>query len=311
AFEKFKRKIKSPATFIIADDRQVTDKSKLEYFKKVKGNYFSTIGVIAFSKKLTHTVSQQVDNFTEVNLLTDSFKLDFSALKNCKASLEIESWFNTAHSTQNIISYVEGSQYPDSFIVFSAHYDHLGQMGKEVFFPGANDNASGCSMLLNLARYYSIPANKPRYSIAFIVFAGEEAGLVGSNYYVTHPVFPLAKIKFLLNMDIMGTGDEGITVVNGTLFKNEFDKLVEINKANNFLQDIKIRGKAAISDHYPFSEKGVRTFFIYSMGGIKAYHDVYDKAETLPLTKFEELFKLILRFSDYLQKVPEAASNHN
>lgn len=99
----------------------------------------------------------------------------------------------------------------------------------------------------------------------------------------------------------MGTGDEGITVVNGAVFKKDFDALKEINNANNLLKDVKIRGKAANSDHYHFSEKGVKAFFIYTMGGIKAYHDVYDKAETLPLTKFEELFQLITRFADYLQ----------
>jgi hypothetical protein len=70
---------------------------------------------------------------------------------------------------------------------------------------------------------------------------------------------------------------------------------------NHYLKEVKIRGKAANSDHYYFSEKGVKAFFIYTLGGIKAYHDVYDKAETLPLTKFEELFELITRFSDYLQ----------
>jgi aminopeptidase YwaD len=309
-FEKFRKKIKSAGTFIIVDDRQVTDKVKLEFFKKVKANYFNTVGVIDFSKKLTHTISQRVENYTEIKLLTDSFHLDFGMLKNCNAFLEIENQFVATHGTQNVIGYVEGSQYPDSFIVFSAHYDHLGQMGSAVFFPGANDNASGCAMLLNLAKYYSIPANKPRYSTVFMAFAGEEAGLLGSIYYVGHPIFPLEKIRFLLNMDIMGTGDDGITVVNGTLFKSEYDKLVEINKSENLVKEVKIRGKAANSDHYPFSEKEVKAFFIYSMGGIKAYHDVYDKAETLPLTKFEELFKLVLHFSNYLQQIPENASNH-
>ncbi|MCX6294627.1 MAG: M20/M25/M40 family metallo-hydrolase, partial [Bacteroidetes bacterium] len=188
------------------------------------------------------------------------------------------------------------------FIVYTAHYDHLGQMGEEIFFPGANDNASGSAMLLNLARYYSMTEHKPKCSIAFIAFCGEEAGLLGSKYYTEHPVFPLKNIKFVLNMDIMGTGEDGITVVNGSVFKNEFDKLKEINTQNNFIKDVKIRGKAANSDHYCFSEKGVKAFFIYSMGGIKAYHDIYDRAETLPLNEFENLFKLITAFGDYLQQ---------
>lgn len=298
SFETFKP---SQKIFILADDRGVTDKKKLEYFKKVKSGYFGTTGVIEFTGKLTHTVSQQVNPFCTVKVLSDSFNLDAKRLKKLRVALQVENKFITDHLAKNVIGYVKGKVHPDSFLVFSAHYDHLGQLGKDVYFPGSNDNASGCAMLLNLARYYSMPAHQQDYSIVFMAFAGEEMGLLGSDYYTDHPLFPLNQICFLLNMDIMGTGDEGITVENGTLFKPEFDKLVEINTENNFLKEIKRRGKAANSDHYPFSEKGVKAFFIYTLGGIKAYHDVYDKAETLPLTKFEELFKLITRFADYLQ----------
>jgi aminopeptidase YwaD len=300
-FEKFKTNLKSSAVFILADDRNITDKKKLDYFKKVKANYFNTAGVIEFTKKLTHTVSQEVSGFKSIKLLSDSFNLDVPHLKKIKTQLEIESTFIPEHATQNVIGYISGSSYPDSFIVFSAHYDHLGQLGSQVYFPGANDNASGCAMLLSLARYYASAEKRPAYSIAFIAFAGEEAGLVGSGYYTEHPVFPLANISFLVNMDIMGTGDDGITVVNGSIFKKQFDALKEINDSSSLLKEVKIRGKAANSDHYHFSEKGVKAIFIYTMGGIKAYHDVYDKGETLPLTKFEELFQLITRFADYLQ----------
>ncbi len=302
-FKKFKQLIKSAAsTFILVDDRNVTDKKKLEYYKKVKTNPFETAGIIEFTKKLTHAVSQQVSTFRTIKLLTDSFQLDVSNLKKLKAVLRVENKFLPAHAANNVIGYVPGKIYPDSFIVFSAHYDHLGQLGKTVFFPGANDNASGCAMLLSLLRFYALPGNQPAYSIAFMAFAGEEAGLVGSTYYTAHPLFPLQSISFLINMDIMGTGDEGITVVNGTLFKTEFEKLKEINADNNFLKEIKIRGKSANSDHHPFSEKAVPAFFIYTLGGIKAYHDVFDKSETLPLTKFQETQQLITRFTTYLQQ---------
>jgi aminopeptidase YwaD len=216
-------------------------------------------------------------------------------------SLKIKSVFKSAHQTQNIIGYVEGKENPDSFLVFSAHYDHLGMMGSQTIFPGANDNASGIAMLLNMMKYYSDPANKPECSIVFTAFAGEEAGLVGSRYYTEHPVFDLKKIKFLINLDLVGTGDEGITVVNATEFKPEFELLKSINEEKKYLPFIGERGKAKNSDHYFFSEKGVPCFFIYTMGGIKAYHDVNDKGITLPLTRFKETFRLIRDFSNRLQ----------
>jgi aminopeptidase YwaD len=100
-------------------------------------------------------------------------------------------------------------------------------------------------------------------------------------------------------MDILGTGDEGITVVNATVFEDQFKKLQELNTNGNYLPAVKARGKAAISDHFFFTELKVPSFYIYTLGGIKAYHDTCDRRETLPLTKFEELFSLLRDFTDW------------
>jgi Zn-dependent M28 family amino/carboxypeptidase len=193
---------------------------------------------------------------------------------------------------------VKGTVKPDSIIFITAHYDHLGGMGKDTYFPGANDNASGVSLLLNLAHYYAIHPQK--YTIGFICFAGEEAGLRGSKYFTENPLVPLKNIRFLLNTDLAGTGEEGITVVNATEFPKEFGYMNAVNDEGKFLVKIYPRGKAAISDHYFFTEKGVPAFFFYTMGGIKAYHDVFDKAQTLPLNEQEDLFKLIVKFNEKL-----------
>ena len=295
--QKFNKK------WIIIDSHGVTDKDKLKLFDFMKTNPYDAYGIAVVNKKLTWTCSQKVNKYPSVELLiTDSERSKLNKKAKCFISFSAKNKFIPNHPSQNVIGYIPGSVYPDSFIVYSAHYDHLGHMGKGVYFPGANDNASGCAMLLNLANYYSKPENKPKYSIAFMAFCGEEVGLLGSKYYTEHPLFPLKNIKFVFNMDIMGTGEDGITVVNGTIFKTEFDKLKEINTQNNFIKDVKIRGKAANSDHYFFSEKGVKAFFIYSMGGIKAYHDIYDRPETLPLNEFENMFKLITKFGESLQQ---------
>jgi hypothetical protein len=256
----------------------------------------SAPGVITHNRKLTWDMSMKTDSCLEILVLN---KTNINKAKSVK--IDIENRFFPSYTSQNVIGYVEGAECPDSFIVFSAHYDHLGQMGSEVYFPGANDNASGCAMLLNLAKYYSRPENKPKYSIVFMAFSAEEVGLVGSRYYTEHPLFDLPKIKFLLNMDIMGTGEDGITVVNGSVYKDEFERLKALNAEEQCVSHISMRGKAANSDHYFFSEKGVKSFFIYTMGGIKAYHDIYDRPETLPLNKFEDLFQLITKFSWQLQ----------
>jgi hypothetical protein len=100
-----------------------------------------------------------------------------------------------------------------------------------------------------------------------------------------------------LNLDLNGTGDDGIMVVNGKIHEKEFAALQRLNNQKQYFNLVKSRGKAANSDHYPFSEKGIKAFFIYTMGGTTAYHDVNDTAKNLPLTRFPELFRLLLDLS--------------
>jgi aminopeptidase YwaD len=200
------------------------------------------------------------------------------------------------HHTQNVIGYIKGSVYPDSFIFITAHYDHLGMMGQSAYFPGANDNASGIAMMLDMARYFSGLNPKPRYSIAFIAFAGEEAGLVGSKYYNTYPLVPLKQISFLINMDLMANGQDGMMVVNGAVFPKEYGMLVHINDSAKYLKVINKRGKAANSDHYWFSENGVRAIFVYLLGEYPYYHDIYDTADKPTLAGYDGAFRLLRDF---------------
>lgn len=210
--------------------------------------------------------------------------------------VNIQSKYIRNYKTANVVGYIEGKSKKDSFLVMTAHYDHLGRMGKKTIFPGANDNASGIAMLIQMGKYFAQKENQLEYSILFIAFAGEEAGLIGSKYYAESPWNDLTKIKFLLNMDLLGTGDEGMMVVNATEFPTAFQSLDSINNVHSYLPKIGKRGKAANSDHYWFTEKGVPSFFCYTLGGITAYHDVYDIEKTLPLTKFESVQKLFIQF---------------
>ena len=116
------------------------------------------------------------------------------------------------HTTQNVCAYIRGTEVADSFIVLCAHYDHLGSIGNKTYYPGAHDNASGVAALIDIANYFSKKPHK--YSIAFLFFCGEEAGLIGSGYFVKHPLIPLDKIKALINIDMFCGGNEGIMIVN-------------------------------------------------------------------------------------------------
>ncbi|MBL7984750.1 MAG: M28 family peptidase [Flavobacteriales bacterium] len=207
-------------------------------------------------------------------------------------TLRVRNTFIPRHQARNVFGVVEAKGGSKDWLVVTAHYDHLGHMGPDVLFPGANDNASGVSMLLCLAE--EIKKKPLKKNVLFIAFAGEEAGLQGSTWCVTDRPIELERIHMLINLDLAGTGEEGITVVNSTEQQKLFDQLVAINTKEQLLPAVKPRGPACNSDHCPFMQKGVPAVFIYTMGGISAYHDVYDRPETLPLTEFDDLHRLLL-----------------
>jgi aminopeptidase YwaD len=266
----------------------ISDKDKLKEIRAYATdamNYFPTIWVTR-SKK-TYSVGRSQKNYPLIEL--DSAEYKYAE----KVQLKINNKYIPKYESKNVIGCVPGKK-KNKYVVLTAHYDHLGRMGADTYFPGANDNASGCAMLLSLAKYYA--AHQPEYSMIFCFFSGEEAGLVGSQYFVSHPYLKLNKIKFVLNVDIMGAADKGITVVNATAHEAHFNQLVEINNQKKYLAEIKKRGPTANSDHHFFAEAGVPAFFIYSMGSVTNYHDIYDTAENTPLHQFDEVQQLLIDF---------------
>lgn len=244
------------------------------------------------NEKLTWHISGQPQYQTELFLKKKALR--FRKAKRIK--LAIDNKYLTEYPTQNVLGFIEGSKYKEEFLVFTAHYDHLGCLGEHQYIAGANDNASGIALLLNLAQYYQ--EHPPEQSIVFMAFGAEELKLLGSKHYVENPLFPLTNIQFLINLDIVGTGDEGITVFNGRDFPTAFAKLNRVNQTKNYLPHIKPKKARPNSDQWPFFEQNVPCFFIHTNGGIQAYHDIYDRPETLPLTAFDNLFRLLVDFVD-------------
>jgi hypothetical protein len=284
-------------SFILIDSRDKknekpdTGKKIDEYIEFLEYNPQVTIkGIIIYTNdKLTwgSSTSQNVRPIVIINK-----ELDLNNVNSIEITLDAK--FIKNYKTRNVIGSIKGISNSDSTIVVIAHYDHLGKMGKDIYFPGANDNASGVAMILNLAKYYS--KNRPKHTMIFIALSGEELGILGAKAFTDHPLIDLSKIKFLVNFDLAGTGDEGIKIVNGSIYKDKFDLITKINQQQNLLPKVDIRGAACNSDHCPFYQKGVPCFCIYTLGGIQAYHDIFDKYETLPLTEFVDYCRLMIYF---------------
>ncbi len=250
--------------------------------------------VIEFSNaKLTWDVSTQTNPYCRITI-TGRLRHFLGAKE-----LEVEIKSRLIKPTQyNVLGFVAGNRRPDSFLLVCAHYDHLGKMGKAVF-PGANDNAAGVAMMLDLADYYN--KNPHPYTILFIAFSGEEAGLEGSFHFVRSHRNLLSRMRFVLNLDLVGTGETGMTVVNATVFNKEFTLLDSLNKKGAYLPEIRKRGKAANSDHFAFTELGVPSFFCYLSGPRTAYHDIEDIPQTLFLKGYRSTWFL---FQNFLNSLP-------
>jgi aminopeptidase YwaD len=289
--------------FLSADNSNFAFVYESKYFKKITElplEYLDKIHeapciIELEDRKLTAGLSGNQFSHPFFKVRKEAFDMSASRIK-----FRLDAQLIKNYQTQNVIGYIKGKTMPDSMIIISAHYDHLGKMGKKTYFPGANDNASGVAMMLELARHYSKPENQPDYTIFFMAFGAEEIGLLGSKYFTEHPYFFLTRIRFMINLDLLGTGEDGMMVVNATVNPAEFGLLEDINKRKNYLPAIKKRSEAANSDHYYFSERDVPAFFFYTLGGITAYHDIYDRPKTLPLTKFKEVFLLI---SDFVKEL--------
>ena len=271
---------------------EATNKVLAENAAKIKKS-LSGATFIQLKSSLTWSVAKNQSKNTEIELLDSVFDRYASEI-----NITIEANFIKNYASQNVIGYVPGAEKPDSFIILCAHYDHLGKMGEAIFY-GANDNASGIATMLDLATYFV--DHPQRYSLVFIAFGAEEAGLIGSLNYVRQPTVPLVNTRFVFNMDLMGSGDKGATIVNGSIYKNEYEALTKINTENDYLPLIKSRGKAANSDHYYFTEAGVPSFFIYLMGDYTFYHSPNDSPKNLHLGQYyDRSFQLIRDFIIYL-----------
>lgn len=210
-------------------------------------------------------------------------------------SVNVDNKFLKDYECFNVIAKVSGQRH-DSCYVFTAHYDHIGNLGKKVFYAGANDNASGTAAIVTLAEYYA--KNRPPYDMYFLAFSGEDANLRGSNWYVEHPVVPLEQIKYLFNIDMIGdnnpvqyceVSDEGM---------RGFSLFEQINKGKNYFKELNRGELAANSDHYPFATRHVPCIFLENEKGdaFQYYHTIFDTYETVRFDSYEPIFKMVCDF---------------
>ena len=209
--------------------------------------------------------------------------------------LDIENKFLEDYECFNVIAKVEGKRH-DKCYVFTAHYDHLGKLGKKTFYAGAHDNASGTAAIVTLAAHYA--KNQPEYDMYFIAFSGEDSNLHGSEWYANNPIVPLSQIKYLINLDMIAdnnpmqyceVSDEGM---------KGFELMEKINSEKHYFTKLDRAELAGNSDHYPFAQRNVPCIFFMNEGGdaFKYYHTIYDTWKNAIFDNYEPTVKLIMDF---------------
>lgn len=233
--------------------------------------------VVRDDPKAAHT---QVEGWLQLDTAKNLFNksgLDFDALKKqaqTRAFKPVElkgAGFSARYAvdskvitSQNIVGRLDGSKRPDEFVIYSAHWDHLG-VGQpdakgDTIYNGAVDNATGTAALIELGRAFAA-GPKPERSIVFLNVTAEEKGLLGSEYYSSKPLYPLAKTVAVINMDALDpTGVARNFTTSGSAQSDLLDALIADGKAAGMAYVTDPHPEAGHffrSDHFPFAKRGV------------------------------------------------------
>ncbi len=197
---------------------------------------------------------------------------------------------NKVTKSKNVIGWIEGDEKKEEYIVIISHYDGLGTKNGTVY-PGANDNASGVAASFEIAeafRYAIDSGFVPKRSLVFVHFSGKEEDMIGSKYYIKHPVVPLEKTKAVVELHQLGRlkneeemGEFFPVYISTDRFKN-YDIRKKIDDINAYNDHIKIHYNAeyAPSDFLQFKTMDVPVIYYYG-GSFKDYHEPTDMPENV------------------------------
>jgi Zn-dependent M28 family amino/carboxypeptidase len=184
-------------------------------------------------------------------------------------------------------------------IVIGAHRDHFGRQAG-LLFPGADDNASGTAVMLEVARVLAKAGAHPGRTILFISFSGEEQGLAGSRLYVERPLVPTTMTRTMINIDHAGVGNGRLTVGVTGLEKNV---ALEAGQVSGLTDMLDVFGFFPGGDHVPFKEAGVPTITVVSGGVHPHFHQPTDTADTINPEILQTVARYVLALAWQLANV--------
>jgi aminopeptidase YwaD len=272
-----------------------------------KGGYSVGIPVLRIKRSLADLIlmkSKQSVNSLEKKLNSAGKPFSFICGINVNAKSDI---IQNMAATRNVVMLLPGedAKLKNEYLIFGAHFDHLGMGGPGSgsravdttgIHHGADDNASGVAMIIELAGKFAGTKNSHRRSLVFMAFSGEEEGLLGSKYFTENAGFDLSKVDVMVNLDMVGRlKDTRDITVGGVGTANGLkEKAAEVNDTNNLKLTFSEEGSGA-SDHSSFYAKNIPVIFI-TTGTHSDYHtptDTWDKINYKGMVMISDLvFKM-------------------
>ena len=298
-----------------------TTKSTLDYSQVDVMDYANTITLEELEEQLYFYASDEMEGRNTgspgqkkaVNYLRDQYKKmgvpgggqygDYFQIVPGKAFGKPEL------SSENVLAFIKGREFPDEVLVISAHLDHVGMKDDKVY-NGADDDGSGTIALLEIAEAFKQAVNDgygPRRSILFLHVTGEEIGLKGSKYYADNPIYPMENTIANLNIDMIGRIDAAhednpdyVYLIGSDMLSQELHDMSEdANKSSmNMNLDYKYNGKSDPnrfyyrSDHYNFAKNDVPVIFYFN-GTHEDYHKPTDTPDKIEYELYQRRAKLI------------------
>jgi len=205
----------------------------------------------------------------------------------------------------NVVGGINGKINPDKVIVVTAHYDHLGQRGSDIY-SGADDNASGVAMMLALAQH--LVEFPPNYSVVFVATDAEEKGLLGSQAFLNSPMTVVDNISFNINLDMLARANKLFyysSKARADSFHQEVAQIKQVclvnRRSHRSLKTGRMIDYKKASDHWSFAKKGID--FLFVGGGQHAdYHQVGDRAPKISAKKFSNRLAVIIQIFNLVEK---------
>lgn len=281
--------------FIIVDKQQIKDKSIREFLDNMIHNPFNAKGIIFIEdEKLTWGTSNEQFYYPVLFLKRSELNS-----KNKFISLDINAFLEDDLSGENIVGYIRNNKNPNNYIVVSAHYDHIGVMGSNTIFPGANYHSSGIAMLLDMAKYYKEHINELNYSIIFVAFSGEELKFTGSKYFLQSNIVNTNSIKFCLNITAIGNAEQGLSIINSSNQPSSFEFLKNHNIEKRYVMIIN-KEETISSSEISFNNLSIPSISILSASKKNNPYDLFDIQSNVSLIEYNDCFDLIRDFINQL-----------